>query len=118
MSNMSSVIDTERPSVEWTNYMIELGQYWVENYDSMSKKEGWALFNTGTELQIQAIDEPEEGDAELKGRDGEAYQLITERALQGSKMHLLALYLDGREVKKDQEVWIPKNLQLTNTGIF
>lgn len=79
----------------WKKVMVPLGQYWNQHCDEKSKAEGWALFNTGDELLIQKIDEPEEGEPELKN-DAEAYELCCQKALTGSKLHLLALFLDGR----------------------
>jgi len=93
----------------WQKNMIELGTHWMEHYDEDSKREGWALFNHDGTLQIQALDDPEEGQATLKGGDGEAYTLCCNKALNGSKLHLLALFLDGRPVNEDG-VDVPKIL--------
>ncbi len=92
----------------WNEYMIELGDYWIRECDAAAKKEGWTVFNADGVLQIQAVDEPEDGDVSLPDGDGQAYSLVAQKALEESKLHALALYLDGREA--DGEIFIPKAL--------
>lgn len=91
----------------WEEKMVKLGDYWMKHCDAQSKKEGWALFNADGILQIQAIDDPEEGETILAGRDAEAYELCSTRALAGSQLHALALYLDGKE---SGEIFVPRVL--------
>jgi len=92
---------------DWDRFMVELDQSWNEKFDHASKKEGWALFNHDGILQIQAIDNPEDDEGSLDHGDGEAYNLCVEKALAGSKMHALALLLDGRDAFC---VYVPKAL--------
>src|SRR3954471_4735819 len=84
----------------WEKNMIALGNHWMKRYDDASKDEGWALFDHDGTLQIQKVDDPEPGQGTLLGDDSEAYRLVCEKALQGSVMHVLALYLDGRSAEK------------------
>lgn len=78
---------------------------WSKEDDELSKQEGWALFDCEGVCQIQALDEIDEDDGVyLEGRDGEAYDFVTKKALEGSKRHLLALYLDGRKEMKDLHI--------------
>lgn len=85
--------------------MVQKKTFWTKQHDKRAKSEGWTIFDADGTLQIQRIDEPEDGDATLV-IDAQAYQLCTKMALQGSKMHLLALYLDGRI--NDEEMCVPK----------
>ncbi len=87
--------------------MVNLGDYWIKNCDAAAKKEGWSLFNHDGTLQIQIIDDPEEGDGSLDN-DGTAYTLCVLSALQGSKLHALALYLDGHS--SDDDTYVPRSL--------
>lgn len=110
---MSKSVDKILTSPDfWNKHMVPLGKTWTRKFDQLAKKEGWAIFscNGGSadgKMQIQSIDDPEEGDAELKERDGEAYTLVCQKALAGSKMHLLALFLDGRDI---DDIYIPRIL--------
>lgn len=109
LCNLYAVEESEpETGTPWDRYMNLLGNSWGNDFDRLSKAEGWALFDTGTHFQIQAIDDPEEGDASLPGQDGEAYSVCVKKALAGSRMHLLALFLDGRSNKGD--VWVPGEL--------
>jgi len=85
--------------------MFEMGDYWNRVCDAQSKKEGWALFDADGVLHIQALDDPEPGQGWLEGRDNAAYSLCFKKALGGSKLHALALFLDGRPA--DEPVFIP-----------
>ena len=77
---------------------------WDVKRDTASSAEGWSIFNADGLLQIQRIDDPEDGSEPVFAHDGEAYKFVTEKALKGSKLHLLALYLDGRSDTKDIQV--------------
>lgn len=89
----------------WDAHMVKLGDHWIKNCDNISKKEGWALFDADGVFQIQAIDEPEPGEGKLDS-DGSAYSLCVKKAFEGSKVHLLALFLDGKLT--DEETFVPK----------
>ena len=94
-------------SKSWDKHMIKLDELWLKKYDDLSKSEGWALFDHDGIIQIQVLDELEEGQAFIEDRDGGAYEFVSEKSLSGSKMHILALYLDGRN---SQEIYIPRCL--------
>jgi hypothetical protein len=65
--------------------------------DAACKAEGWGIFTTTEgKYNIQRIDKPEPGDGVLPS-DEAAYQLVIGKALQGSKLHLMALMMDGWE---------------------
>ena len=93
---------------EWTKYMALLGDHWTRNCDAQSKEEGWTLFNANGVLQIESLDDPAKGEGRLKGRDGEAYALVCQKAMTGSKLHALALFLDGKNA--DKPTYVPKIL--------
>lgn len=100
---------------QWDIHMVSLEKPWTNEFDQLASKEGWSLFsvNGGKEdydgrYQIQAVDDPEAGDAKLSGNDGEAYALCCQKALAGSKMHMLALFLDGQPF--ESAVYVPRCL--------
>jgi hypothetical protein len=104
-------VSTDEPGCpEWERYMTGVAQgYWMRHCDHTAKLEGWSLFRirygsgVGT-LQIQALDEPDESGAYLEGRDGEAYDLCCRKALDGSRLHALALFLAGKEDSPDLQI--------------
>lgn len=99
--------ESSRGSEVWYDHMTLLGSRWADQGSSLAIKEGWDLFNCDGQFQIQAIDVPEDGAPRLPGGDGEAYALCAKRALQGSALHALALYLDGRNIDDD---YVPEAL--------
>lgn len=63
-------------------------------YSKKAAAEGWNMFSHDNGLfQLQRVDE-----AGILQGDTEALAYVVKKALAGSKMHLLALYLDGRPV--------------------
>lgn len=99
----------------WKKLMVPLRDHWMKKFDAQSKKEGWAIFEAGGRLALWALDDPdeEEGWPELPGGDAEALDLVSKKAAEGSKMHILALFLDGQSVYEDGEeveVFVPKFL--------
>jgi hypothetical protein len=95
----------------WDSNMIDLSDEWYGKLDRLAKAEGWAIFTVdnadGTFLQLQAIDDPDDGNTYLTGGDGEMYALVARRAAEGSKPHILALYLDNKHA---DAVSVPKSL--------
>lgn len=90
--------------MSWNKFMQPLGTYWTEHCDAQAKAEGWALFEGDNQrIQIQRLDESEQ-----LSNDGQAYQLVCQKAFKGSKIHLLALYLDGQNTS--EEIYVPKFL--------
>lgn len=65
-------------------------------------REGWAIFNADGILQIQKLDDPDEvAEAEnivvpTIDDDVTAINMVAEKAMQGSKLHAFALFLDGK----------------------
>lgn len=102
-------VESVRRVAAWKKLMVPLNKLWSNKLDRLAKEEGWGLFNTGTILLIQAIDDPEDGDPYLPGGDAQAYDVVSEQALAGSEMHILALYLDSQKTTQDG-VFIPKRL--------
>lgn len=94
----------------WATVMAPLGDYWRRVASPRAIHEGWELFDCDGVLQIQGIDCPDDGDAGLAGGDAEAYQLCVTRALAGSKLHLLALFLDGRPSSVGDAKEVPRTL--------
>ena len=65
---------------------------WKPEYDSRAAGEGWGMFDCSDGFfQLQADD----NHTTFHG-DAEAVAFVVRKALAGSKLHLLALYLDGR----------------------
>jgi hypothetical protein len=91
----------------WRRLMTPLGKRWSRKFDRIAKSEGWAMFDADGLWQIQAIDEPEGDNPLLSGGDAEAYDLVARKAAAGSRMHILALFLEGR---RESEIWVPKFL--------
>lgn len=94
----------------FTAHMVKLNPETMSELDKISKSEGWAIFNADGVMQIQRIDDPEDG--MILSGDGEAYSYVSGRALEGSVPHALALYLDGREdsIEFGFEIYVPKKL--------
>jgi hypothetical protein len=97
-------------------------EFWMRATDIWHKygrplaiKEGWDLFTrSDRRLGIERIDDPTEF-KELEGHtdclfesDDAASKHVIQRAGEGSKLHLLALYLDGR-IHTDK-VWVGESL--------
>lgn len=102
-------------SKAWNQHMTKIRvNAWTKAHDRAASVEGWSVFSViggsaDGEYQIQAFDEPsEDGTPPLLADDGEAYTLCCEKALEGSKLHALALYLDGRKYQPCPDV--PKAL--------
>lgn len=80
--------------------------FWTKEYDRISKSEGWAIFNADGIMKIQKIDDtteieqsenlPRNSVRKFKS-DHSALKFVVNKAKQGSEMHILALYLDGKE---------------------
>lgn len=72
-------------------------------------QEGWDLFvrDDDGSYEIEALDEDT-----TFGDDATAIEFVVRRALEGSKSHLLAIWLDGRPVcpKRLSMSWIPASL--------
>ena len=96
------------------NWMIAT-DIWHKYGRPRAIKEGWDLFTRDdNRLDIERIDSPCEF-RELDGKDeprfegdDEAVKHIIKRAGEGSKLHLLALYLDGR--CHTDKVWVHASL--------
>lgn len=68
---------------------------WTHDDDAVAASEGWGLFDSMEHgWEIQKIDEPEEGEAQLEG-DDTAWVLVAQRAAAGSAVHLKALEFLG-----------------------
>lgn len=98
--------------------MLQFDKLWPKTYDLAALREGWAFFNADGVMDIERIDEPEvvKDDKDLDflpaalESDDAARSLIVSKALGGSKMHALALLLDGRQINDDDEIWVPSEL--------
>lgn len=73
--------------------------------DLTAKAEGWALFSSNTSrsptvevLEIQKIDEPEDGSDPPFATDDDAIRHVMKRASGGSALHMRALLLHGTPV--------------------
>src|SRR6516164_3092315 len=99
---IDSKTEEENRTRAWKDLMAPLGRYWMENCVERAWAEGWDVFQAerddGTTLEINALDDPEVGGGGvyLTGGDAEAYDIVAKRALEGSKLHILALFLDGK----------------------
>jgi hypothetical protein len=87
------------------------GELWTPEHDAIARAEGWGLFNDGTRLSVQRIDEwyGPTGEEELPRwafeDDRSAFEHVIQRAMSGSPVHAVAFYLDGLGV--GQEVVLP-----------
>jgi hypothetical protein len=83
---------------------------WFAEFNRLSWCEGWLLGgHDDGNWAIQKLDEPDEGVREF-GSDCEALAFVTAKALAGSALHMLALFLDGRKDKGydgDGDIWVP-----------
>ena len=98
----------KKSHLPWNKYMKALKRQWIRRFAAQANREGWDLFDADGMMQIQSLDCPEKGQAHLKGGDGQAYELVAKKALKGSQMHILALYIDGRDGVR--EIDVPKIL--------
>lgn len=95
--------------VNWSDYMVPYSEYWRTVAGPQANQEGWDVFDTDGTLQIQKVDDAEDGHVQLTD-DGQAYQHCLLQALQGSRLHILALYLDGRLCDATEPILVPRNL--------
>lgn len=102
---------TEENHADWLQYMVPHSEYWRTVAGPQANKEGWDIFDTDGVLQIQRIDDPEDDCVQLDG-DVAAYRHCVEQAMRGSKLHILALYLDGRPnaYEPDPDILAPRTL--------
>jgi hypothetical protein len=96
--------------------------YFGDSQQDAADMEGWNLWDCDGQVEICINDEQGSHlstDAEVTeylkthiqlDNDQQALNLIVEKAAAGSKMHLLALYLDGRQ--SNETVDIPLSLQV------
>jgi len=94
---------------------------WLKRYDFASKCEGWALFDADGVTKIWALDDihifEDQGIVIPRLESDEAaIEWCVHKALTGSKMHLLALYLNNRSCYSRKSgvpvyPWIPKSLR-------
>jgi hypothetical protein len=97
----------------------------MPEFDIDCKLEGWAIFNADGRLRIQALDDPKMVEYDMKQAgifppghkikhwkgihpDVDVIKYCTIKALSGSKLHLLALFLDGQDAESEFE--IPKEM--------
>jgi hypothetical protein len=92
--------------------------YWPWEYESQARAEGWILTNDSLDCTtISRIDNPTEAEPRLdydepKFRDDSAAQtFVIRRALAGSKLHLLAVYLTGFSVGQPLDMPVPEVLK-------
>jgi len=123
MSNTQATTETV-PPITYYGYGAKgtADELWHDHGNDLANHEGWNLFtrDDNNQLEIETIAEwygPEHGidapsdDAEGVDsfpRDDDAIEHIVAKASQGSRVHLLALYLDGRRF--DQDTWVPMSL--------
>jgi hypothetical protein len=70
---------------------------WSRQDCDATTPEGWCLSSTSHgHLEIQRIDQPEDGSEPRFAGDDEAIAYVTELAATGSDLHARALALDGR----------------------
>src|SRR5436190_6437049 len=89
------------------------GEVWHQYGCNAAQREGWDLFvrDDNHELEIEVIAEPWELEMHkhrtqaLWPDDGSVIRHCFERASGGSRVHLLALYLDGRI--HESRAWVP-----------
>jgi len=95
---------------------------WHVHGNDLANHEGWNLFtrDDNHQMEIETIAEwygPEHGivapddmtkPVDSFPRDDEAVEHIVDKAGKGSRLHLLAMYLEGRTF--DQETWVPNRL--------
>jgi hypothetical protein len=93
--------------------------YWLWECESQARSEGWILANDGLDCTtISRIDNPTEVEPKLDydaprfTDDAAAQTFVIERALAGSKLHLLAIYLTGFPVEQPLDMAVPKALKL------
>ncbi len=87
---------------------------WSTDLSIQAMKEGWSLFDVSGRLDLQCVDEPEDGSAPVFPDDESAIRYVVNRALKGSAFHLLAIYLDRRDLA--YRAWLPYEL-ITLAGL-
>lgn len=76
---------------------------WSAKMSRAARREGWDLFNHEGEVRIERFDENPHGFT----RDDQVVSHCIRRSLQGSRLHLLALYLEGRPSKGTVDIVTP-----------
>jgi hypothetical protein len=77
---------------------------WTDEYLLRANMEGWNIFDSDSYgLQIQTLDEPEEGGSLWEGRDRETrlYAWLVERAKQGDRHAITALLIVRQDLSLD-----------------
>lgn len=106
----ATVFGSPTPAV----YTLPAG--WLGRFNELSWQEGWTLSGRDDGCwEIQKLDEPDEGVREFTS-DSEALAFVTEKALAGSALHMLALFLDGRKDESDG-VWVSFAMAEAVSGI-
>ena len=78
---------------------------WNLDLGKLALQEGWGLFDVNGTLDLQRLDEPEDGGKPVFDSDADAIRYVVNRALEGSAFHLLAIYLDRRDM--EYQAWLP-----------
>ena len=98
-------------------------EYWPADCEEQSQQEGWLLTNDGRGLVTVSridvpADHPQLGDDEPKfASDSAAYAFVVQRAIAGSRLHLLALVLCHHPVDEAMELPPPDALLDRDQGL-
>jgi hypothetical protein len=89
-------------------------EYWPWEYELQSRREGWILANDSDDCTtISRIDDPASIDPQLEftepkfAGDQAAQAWVIEQASQGSRLHMLAVYLTGFPVRQPLNIEPP-----------
>lgn len=123
--NLNSLLDTiddtltcvvvGDPNVANTGYGTPF-TYWTATDEREARREGWVLTNDSFErMTIARLDDPasyDDLDYEFPvfNNDTEAIAFVVNAALNGSRHHMLAIYLQGFPVRQELDVIPPRRL--------